>query len=320
MKKATPCHNAASIVNLPIPVALAPCTSYSSRELSTALAKIAEALDFLIRPSTRVLVKPNLVTPRDSLAVTQAEFVKAICRLVKEMGAKVTVGDSPAFGSARKVASRSGLLQTLKGLDIVFSEFDSPKRVTLPSGICVGISERVYEHDMIINCPRLKAHSQTGITAAVKNLFGCVCGFRKAFAHCRYGDVGTLFEEMICEIPLVLPPSMSIIDAVTAMDTTGPSKGRAINLNFIGASPSPFALDTALYQMLHAPLSMLPLHREACRKNIPGTDPEHLSFPLKPPSDFNCSDFILPHSLQPLTFHPVRVLKGRLKSLLLRFL
>ncbi len=303
----------------PIPVALFRCNSYKALFTDQVFKTLFEAAGPDSLKNVHVLVKPNLVTPRDPLAASEPDFIGAVCSFLVEMGARVRVGDSPAFGSARRVAIKSGLLDALKGLDVEFSELDKPKKIKLPSGISVGISQKALDADLIINCPRFKAHAQAGITAGVKNFFGCVTGFRKAFAHCKYGDVGTLFETILTEIPAVLPPSFSIVDAITAMDTTGPSGGCPCNLGIIAASASPFAVDTVFYNMLNIPSDLLPVHREALRRELRGTNLNDISFPLERPQDFNLEKFRLPERLQPFTFHPVRLVKGRLKSLYMRF-
>ncbi|MFO7817096.1 MAG: DUF362 domain-containing protein, partial [Desulfovibrionales bacterium] len=48
----------------------------------------------------RVLVKPNLVAGKNrGLGCTDPRFVYEACRCLIDLGAKVSVGDSPAFGS-----------------------------------------------------------------------------------------------------------------------------------------------------------------------------------------------------------------------------
>ncbi len=304
-------HNKISVALLHIP-------TYEAHELDSGIATLLDAVIPAMSRACRVLVKPNFVTPRDPLAVTDPRFVRAICLWLLEKGAVVQVGDSPAFGSAFKVARRTGLVRALHGLDVELVELDRPRTVHLPCGINIGVSKKALEADLIVSCPRLKAHSQVGITGAVKNFFGCVTGFRKALAHCRYGDIHRRFESLIVELPHALPRSVSIIDSVTAMDTTGPSKGRPCSLGFAGASISPFALDTAIYSMLNAQVSLLPVHQEAIRHGIHGTELGHIEFPLESPESFDCHAFVMPNQLQPLSFNPVRIVKGRLKSLCTR--
>ncbi len=302
-----------------IPVALTRVRSYCGNALDHAIACLLTSIDTSVNKSMRVLVKPNLVSHRDPLGITNPQFIRAVCRWFLEQGASVQVGDSPAFGSALGVAERTGMVRALKGLDIQFVELASPRRVQLPCGISIGISQKALDAELVVNCPKLKAHSQVGITAAVKNFFGCVPGFRKAFAHYLYGDVGNRFESLILEIHQILPPSITILDGIVAMDTTGPTKGRECRLELAGASPSPVALDTVIYSMMNAPTSMLPIHNEACRRNMAGCTMRDITFPLKTPDSFDISHFSMPSKLQPVTFNPIRLLKGRLLSVWMRY-
>ncbi|MGI6638162.1 MAG: DUF362 domain-containing protein [Desulfobulbus sp.] len=73
---------------------------------------LAVTLDSLLAPatttinlhSTTILLKPNLLTASNSsLACTDARFIVAAARWFMDQGAKVQVGDSPSFGSARGV-------------------------------------------------------------------------------------------------------------------------------------------------------------------------------------------------------------------------
>ncbi len=66
-----------------------------------------------IPDNAKVLIKPNLLMGTDpSKAVTTHPLVvKAVAEICKEAGAsKVTIGDSPALGSTRKVAGKAGIL------------------------------------------------------------------------------------------------------------------------------------------------------------------------------------------------------------------
>lgn len=231
----------------------------------------------------------------------------------------MNIGDSPAFGTARRVANANGLTEALQGLPVKIINLDHAKKIRLECGICIGISQKALEPDLIINIAKLKAHSQLCITAAVKNLFGCVVGFRKALAHCQYGDVSNLFESLIIELIQALPQTVSLVDAVTSMHKTGPVNGIPFNLNLIGGSPSPVALDTALYNILEVRPHNAPLWLESQRRKLPGAHIHELIYPLAKPENFDAFGFIFPCKLKPVTFYPTRFLKGRLNSFLNRF-
>ncbi len=301
---------------MPIAVALEHCADYAPELLQQQLLACLQAAGVRFGRGERVLLKPNLLKAAD-LACTHPQVVRAACVYVLEHGARPFVADSPAFGSGRRVARAIGLSQALQGLDAPLTNMTRPIRCKLPMGHSVGISRDALEADAILNLPKLKAHCQMRVTGAVKNLFGCVPGTRKAVLHTLHGDVqgapdacgsrAPRFESLIIELAGLLPPTSSLMDGVTAMHAQGPSGGRPYPLGLLAASREAVALDTAVYAVLGLRPEDVPLWREAQRRNLVGARPEELEFPLKPPEAFDAGGFELPAPLDPQTFHPVRL-------------
>ncbi|GAH09440.1 unnamed protein product, partial [marine sediment metagenome] len=167
----------------------------------------------------------------------------------------------------------------------------------------VAVSGPVLEFDVIVNLPKLKVHRMLGLSGAVKNHFGCVTSVWKALLHLLLGDRSNHFESMLLDLLTLLPPSVSLLDAVTAMHVTGPVDGEPFFLNLLAASPSAVALDTALYSLLHLSPPAVPLWQEALRRKIPGANFKDLIFPLASLESFDAAGFIIPPGLQPVGFH-----------------
>jgi uncharacterized protein (DUF362 family) len=281
-----------------------------------AARRLLAALD-LPPAGARVLVKPNLVAPRNAaLSCTEPDLARAVCAALLDLGLRVTVADSPAFGSAARVARAAGLDRTLKPLGLVVRSLKRPAPLALSFGGRIGLSRDALEHDLILNLPRLKAHGQMRITAAVKNLFGCVTGCRKALAHAVIGDAPGLFPRLIVEVMAALPPVRTLLDGRLAMHRTGPIQGDPFALGLLAASSDPVALDTAVYALLGLSPEQVPLWAECRRRGLPGADPANLRYPLDQPRAFDPAGFLLPEPLEPIVFKPLRLLRGRLKSLL----
>ncbi len=294
-----------------IAVALQRCASYSRPLLEKICADALEAAGWKPEFGCRLLIKPNLLRAQaDGLCCTHPEVVRAAVIYAQACGARVTVGDSPAFGSAVRVADSIGLLEALKGLDAPVVTLDSPVSCILPSGIGIGIARLALESDVLLNLPRVKAHSQMRLTLAVKNLFGCVSGVNKAIAHTKHGDRGNRFESMIVELDEMLPPTAALVDGITCMHRTGPSGGDPYSLGLIGASTSCIALDTALYSVLQLQAEDLPLWAELQRRSALGAFAADLMFPLLKPEDFEAADFEIPHQLKPVSFRPATLLRS----------
>ncbi len=303
-----------------IPVFFRHIPDYEPHRLTRAVAELLSAAGFRPAPGTRVLVKPNLVAPRRThLSCTHPAVVRAACDYLLSCGTLVTVGDSPAFGTARVVARICGLTRALADLPVAVEDFTRPRPVPLSFGGSIGVASQALDADLILNVPRLKVHDQMGMTGAVKNTFGCVAGSRKALAHQIHGERGNRFPRLILDVMAALPPLFHLLDGVTAMHRHGPIGGDPFPLGLLAASDQAVALDTAVGGLLGMSPELVPLWREAQALGLPGSSPGDIAYPLLPPADFEASGFVAPTALIPVAFRPWRFAVGRIKSLLTRF-
>ncbi len=292
------------------------CASYRPEEVREAVERLLAGLSFTVPSGVRILVKPNLVAPRNAgLSCTHPAVVRAVCEGLLERGAEVMVGDSPAFGTTYAVARAAGLTRALADLPVRIVRFTPSRPVRLACGVTVKLPREALCADLVVNLPRLKAHDQLLVTAAAKNLFGCVVGLQKPLLHARLGERGDLFFRMILEVAELLPVGLNILDAIVAMEGRGPTGGRPRALGFLLASKNAVALDTALYLALGLSPERVPLWETALRMRLFGARPEEVALPADLP---DLSDFRLPERLSPVTFHPLRLLRGMLKRLFLR--
>ncbi|GFK94979.1 hypothetical protein NNJEOMEG_02827 [Fundidesulfovibrio magnetotacticus] len=288
---------------------------YGRTDLDAVAGRLLELAGCRPAKGTRVLVKPNLVAPAYAgLACTEPAVVRAVCRYLLDRGARVTVGDSPAFGTARIVARACGLDKALRGLGVPVVNFSRARPVALTLGGQVMAASQALDAEFIVNVPRFKVHDQMLLTLAVKNFFGAVTGFRKSLAHQVHGEKGNRFESMLLDVCLAMPPSVSLVDGVTAMHVRGPAKGEPFQLGLLGAAADPVALDQTLHAVLGLPPEATPLGREAGRRGLLGP----VETPLRQPGDFDARGFVLPGKLAPVAFDAGRFVRGRLRSLWLR--
>ncbi len=290
------------------PVALAQAAGYTDPMLSRLVAETLQAAGFVPAQGERILLKPNLLrTTPDGLACTHPAIIAAACSYVLDHGATPKVGDSPGFGSARSVARDLGLNALLDPLGVGVINLDHARVRRLPCGLRVGISFKVYQYDRLLNLPKLKAHGQMRVTGAVKNLFGCVAGVRKAVAHFRHGDQQNRFHSLLLEIREVLPPVHSLLDGIVAMHVKGPVDGSPFELGLLASAASPVALDTALYSLLDLQPADVPLWNEAFKRGLPDSEAANLSFPLQQPDQFDAHGLQIPQTLKPESFNPARL-------------
>ena len=268
-----------------------------AQALPLLLDRAGLASSFSLR-SAHVLVKPNLLTATP-LACTSPVVVASVCRWLLDQGARVRVGDSPGFGTATAVARQTGLEEALRPLGLRVESLADPRPLELPlrrgGPVSFGVARVALESDVIFSLPRVKAHSQMRLTLAVKNLFGCVCGLRKALIHTRQGQDPDFFADCIAALWAGLPPVAAVADGLTAMHVTGPSKGRPFPLGLAGT-----------------PLGAALERRDAAGCRRAGWQPDYV---LARPEDFDSTGFLLPDELMHTSFRPWRLFKSCLRRL-----
>lgn len=297
-------------------VALLKAVDYDEAALRPLVRQALEAADLPPLRGAKVLVKPNLLQAR-ALACTNPLITALACECLLEQGAKVTVADSPAFGTARNVARAIGLAPLLARYGLEVSNFSRCRAVLLhlpgsKKPLKLGVAAEALDCDLLLSLPRVKAHSQMRLTLAVKNCFGCVCGIRKALAHVRFGKSVEFFSDCIAALLEALPPVATLCDGIVAMDLTGPAYGAPFCLGLIGASSSAVALDAAILAIAGFAGAEMPLAAALKRR---GLYPAVLEYPLLAPADFDASQFRLPGKLKEISFNPLVLAKSLLKRL-----
>lgn len=283
-------------------VSLVKCESYQLEDLKSYVNTVLSAENYTVKTGDTVLLKPNLVSAsgHKGNAVTHPKFVAAIAAWCIDQGALVSIGDSPAFGSAKTVMESFGYTEALRGLSVTLLNFRKKKKIKTRGGFSLVVAGEMDEHDHLINLPKIKAHSQLRVTMAVKNYFGLVLSWRKAFAHMQHGD--SHFMELLVDLLDSVPGGISIADGVSAMHQTGPVGGDAFALSVIGASRNPIALDSAFLKILNVDPVDSPLWGEVNKRGLGGCDVGGLEFPLEKPEELSVHGFVVPMQLSPVRF------------------
>lgn len=234
-------------------VILTKCPSYKMEPLREALGKTLGPLggmESFVEPGQRVLLKPNLLSAKDpSRAVTtHPNLVEAVIEEVRRIGAVPFIGDSPggAIRGIRRVWTNTGMEEMAErtGVELVSFEASGSKAIEFGK-YTFFISKPVLEADVIISLPKLKTHSLTLLTCAVKNMFGVIPGFHKGEQHKLYPKPGE-FADMLVHLYKLVTPSLSIVDAVLAMAGNGPSSGDCVELGLLAAGDDAVAIDAVI--------------------------------------------------------------------------
>lgn len=303
-------------------VALTRCPDYEGRNIAAALRRqfeIAGGIEKFVKPGDRVLLKPNLIAPkpRGCAAQTDPAVILETAKLLLDVGTKPFVGDSPAWANIFTCAKVLGLDEPLRKLSVPLKQLNKPKSCVLGSGRTkVAISSIALDADVIINLPKFKTHQQLGATFAVKNMFGCVCGKQKAFWHFAKGGKAADFCELLIEVYKFLRPSLTIIDAVTAMDGPGPINGRPRPLGFLIGGTDPVALEYVCAAIAGIEPDQLPIVARAKQLNWGCPNREQIEIRGESLAQAKVTDF-QPADLIPVRFSLPRVCKSVIKQLLL---
>lgn len=311
-------------------VALARCSRYEPSEVGAALDRALDPFGGLggasgfgrgITSGSKVLVKPNFLRAAATGAAVSPhpDVVRAVCERLLDLGARVRIGDSPAFGTARGTAKACGVLAVADDLGIPVVEFKKPEIIKTgpPSGLSLQIDREVMQADAVVNICKFKGHQQLGMTLAVKNLFGCITGKRKPAWHLRLGDRGNGFGEMLVEVYRAVAPTISICDGIVAMEGNGPGDGTTRPLGLLMAAEDGVALDTVGALVVGYPLEELRVYRAACALGVGTPDPGAIEVVGDLSLDeARIDDWKFPESL-PIFFNPARVAWSTAKQALM---
>lgn len=303
-------------------VALTRCSDYSRPEIAKVIAAQLELLGGLEKFVSRgdaVLLKPNFIAPRSRRHATQTDpaVLLEVAKLLKDFGARPFIGDSPAWSNVFACVKALKMEDSLKKLSVPVKQLNKPKKCRVgKQNVNVGISSVALDADVIINMPKFKSHQQLVATFAVKNMFGCVSGKRKALWHFSKGKNPDEFCKLLLEIYKFLNPAFTIIDAVTVMDGPGPIRGRARPLGYLLAGTEPIACETICCKLVNISPNDIPIIKTATQMGFGCSDPDKIkitgdSLPRTPITDFELPRLI------PIRFSLPHVCKSICKQLLL---
>jgi uncharacterized protein (DUF362 family) len=303
-------------------VALTRCTDYSADKIAYCLNRQFELLGGLsgfVKSGDRVLIKPNFIAPKSASHATQTHpvVITELAKLLLDFGAKPFVADSPAWQNTFACANKLKLSEPLKKLGVPIKQLDTPQKCIIGDGnMKVGISKIALDADVIINLPKFKSHQQLVATFALKNMFGCVPGKRKALLHFRLGGDEQQFCKFLIDIYRCLNPALTIIDAVMAMDGPGPINGRTRPIGWLIGSIDPIACETICANLINKKPDEFPVIKTASQVGFGCSRIEKIQIIGDDYTDDICTDFE-PATLIPIRFSLAHVCKSVAKQLLI---
>ncbi len=200
----------------------------------------------------RVLVKPNFNSPDPFPASTDLAFLEVVVKLLLDVGAKVTIGESSGglWRPTSKVFEQLGVPELARRLGVELIAFDD--RSVAWVRMSVGgdfLSEAVmprsaYEADRLVYLPCMKTHSIGAFSGAIKLAFGFIAPGQRRGAHVSH------LQEKVAEVNLCWLPDLIIMDGRKAFVSGGPNKGETVEPGLLIASGDLIAVDVEAMKVL----------------------------------------------------------------------
>src|SRR5262245_43989782 len=198
-------------------VILRSCRDYDPQKIRTIIREGLEELG--LRPFGRTLVKPNLVAagPLFPYAYTRPEFGEGVLRALRDVGGsgmtELAAGERCGVTVPSRVAFReSGRADMLKRLDCQRHYFAEEQQVEIPLPPpqrlrdYVFTAEPIARADLLVNCPKFKAHPWTTVTFACKAYIGIQNDRHRLIDHDHK------LNEKIADLQHIIQPQFIAID------------------------------------------------------------------------------------------------------------
>ena len=265
--------------NLANTVSITRCNSYHLQtmlESFTELFKPWNGISYFVKPGQKVLLKPNLLAAArpEEAVTTHPVIIKALAILVQEAGGIVHIADSPGTDDPDLVYRKTGMKEVAEETNSELIKFDHTKNKDYyinSDHEKFKLASTLDQMDLVINVAKLKTHPLTGLTAAVKNTYGCIVGKKKALLHVEH-PLPKSFSRLVLEVYLAVKPGLSIIDAVVSMEGVGPRNGNPRHTGLLLASPNAIAVDRAAAEITGFYIEEVPTLTAAREKVLTGTD------------------------------------------------
>jgi uncharacterized protein (DUF362 family)/Pyruvate/2-oxoacid:ferredoxin oxidoreductase delta subunit len=240
-------------------VAVVRCPSYEEPRLRDAVGrslKLIGDLGAVIRSGSKVFVKINHLSPGsppERAIVTHPLFTRQVLAFLKDLGADITVGDDIQSGAEDGFAlsGYTGMCREM-GVRLLNLKSAGFREVPCPGGKAlrsVHVSSAVLDADHIVDLPKLKTHSFTAFTGAVKNMYGVIPYGSRLDLHSRFSR-SEAFSRMLVDVFACVPPRLTLMDGVTAMEGPGPAAGAPRSVGLVLASLDAVALDAVAQELI----------------------------------------------------------------------
>jgi uncharacterized protein (DUF362 family) len=227
-----------------------------SQQLDQILGEALRLFPINVRGKT-VVLKPNLVDYLPGNAInTHPMLVLAAAEAFRRLGAKsVVVAEGPGHQrDTQLVLSQSGYQESLRDEEIRFVDLNrdelirTPLRASYTGMKQLWLPRTVLEAEFLVSMPKIKTHHWSGVTLAMKNMFGIVPGARYGWPKNILHWKG--IQESILDLCATVPIHFVIADGIVAMEGNGPLNGSPRPLGRIVLADDPIAADATCARLM----------------------------------------------------------------------
>lgn len=211
---------------------------YDQKSVDVIKEMVREGINYLggtkkfVHSGDKVLIKPNVFWTKgpETALNTDPRVVEAIIRLIREevpRVKKISIWENCAMNhQVRGVttfdcykAAHIDDVANRTGVELLDGETGPSVRMGIPGArtlLYADISKSLMEADCYISVPKLKTHSQTLMTGAIKNQQGCLKSYDKVQFH------GKDLAAKLTDLYRILRPKLTIMDAIWVLEGQGP--------------------------------------------------------------------------------------------------
>lgn len=250
-------------------------------------------------PRGGVIVKPNITVPAppDSGIITHPSFVEGIVDYFDGLGSEVIVAEGGGSGDMSEYWQKSGYadLARRRGIKLVNLNFDEPVRVPIEGGKVlkeVRVARTMVEGKYLVNAAKLKTFLLGEASLCTKNLMGVVIPQRERWfckewmlkgmaisreerderrrelLTSRLREEAEVFFHRVCDLALVIRPSLNMIDGIVAREGTGFFRGRNIPVGLAVAGVNPVCVDAVASYLIGLDPSQVGVLRVATERGL----------------------------------------------------
>lgn len=227
-----------------------------SQQLDQVLREGLRLFPLDVRSKT-VVLKPNLVDylPGDAIN-THPILVLAAVEAFRRLGAKsVVIAEGPGHQrDTRLVLAQSGYEESLRDEKIRFVDLNRDELIRMPLQAAYSAMQQLWlprtvlTADFLVSMPKIKTHHWSGVTLAMKNIFGIVPGARYGWPKNILHWKG--IQESILDLCATVPIHFVIADGIIAMEGNGPLNGTPRPLGKIVLADDPVAADATCARLM----------------------------------------------------------------------